>query len=354
LQRHVDSIRDSISVASFDCTALKQLQDFVKLSDECVYKVRQALVLEELKFDDMDDRFDQVDSAHSGTFEWIFVSQDSATKTRNPWIRASRRFNHWLAKGATIFHVLGKPGCGKSTFMKFLCKHARVRQELELWAGNKQLVVANFFFWRAGSRMQGSLEGLIRSLLHAVLKELPHLIPIVLPNHWATTKATAPAAVSSSRLEREDIINAFEMLISSSEVFDTHRFAFFIDGLDEFEPDGHRMSYVDLACLLKQWCSNRQTSIKICLSSREYPVFKTEFMNYPRLRMQDITTIDMHKLARDYLQKSKYVSQLGLSKVQLQEIQNRLVLGSRGIFLWLTLVIRNIDEGIINGDDFND
>jgi hypothetical protein len=49
--------------------------------------------------------------------------------------RAREALMHWLSAGEGIFHISGKLGSGKSTFMKFLCTHDTTRAKLHKWAG---------------------------------------------------------------------------------------------------------------------------------------------------------------------------------------------------------------------------
>jgi ABC-type glutathione transport system ATPase component len=58
-----------------------------------------------------------------------------------------------------ILFISGKAGSGKSTLMKFLGDHDRVKALAESWAGEKTLVFAPFYFWNSGDRLQMSLEG---------------------------------------------------------------------------------------------------------------------------------------------------------------------------------------------------
>ncbi|KAI7776956.1 hypothetical protein LA080_004250 [Diaporthe eres] len=92
--------------------------------------------------------------------------------------KARDDFIVWLERDHGMFHISGKPGSGKSTLMKYLCQHRRTKDHLEAWAGDKNLSTGEFFFWRPGSTLQKSLKGIIRGLLHCVLSEAPDLIPV--------------------------------------------------------------------------------------------------------------------------------------------------------------------------------
>jgi hypothetical protein len=58
-------------------------------------------------------------------------------------------------------------------------------------------------------------------------------------------------------------------------------------------------------------------------------------------------------VARSFLQ-SEQVAQLRLTSHELALTESQLVSKSDGVFLWLTLVIRNLEDGLINGDSFRD
>ncbi|KAH8886602.1 hypothetical protein GQ53DRAFT_769172 [Thozetella sp. PMI_491] len=349
LQKSVKAVRDCVTAASFSSDAVTQLKDLISLSDEAVLRARQQVILDALRFDEINDRIQDVNEAHKETFEWIL----KARRPDDPQLDSPRKelamdtLRQWLSGDKSILHVLGKPGSGKSTLMKFLFEHPRVSHELEIWAGDKRLVMVSFFFWRSGSRLQRATEGLIRGLLYSVLEQLPSLISTTFPTEWARTDPTGPGSTTLTlqttlSLERAKIFEAFEALISNPEVMGSHRFVFFVDGLDEFEPDGHRATHLDLVQSLKTWCRKQPGSIKICVSSREYPVFEAEFAQFARLRLQDLTLGDMQIVAKDFLQ-SALIAQLELTRDDLAHLEWQLVSKSDGVFLWLTLVIRNLE-----------
>lgn len=66
--------------------------------------------------------------------------------------------------------------------MKYLYNYSKTGAALREWATGKDLVVAGFFFWSAGTSMQKSQEGLLQSLLMCILKQRPALIPHLYPD----------------------------------------------------------------------------------------------------------------------------------------------------------------------------
>jgi hypothetical protein len=79
-------------------------------------------------------RFDAVDKAHYKTFEWIFEDTPKNGDNNRDY-SPHESFIYWLSSGKGIFHISGKMGSGKSTLVKFLYRHKRVKAELRKWAG---------------------------------------------------------------------------------------------------------------------------------------------------------------------------------------------------------------------------
>jgi polynucleotide 5'-kinase involved in rRNA processing len=87
-------------------------------------------------------------NAHDSTFRWIFddgsrEESDGKNDSDNEWAgvfdEATRAkvdsFVEWLSSSTGVYHIAGKLGSGKSTLMKYLAGHSRVREELHKWAG---------------------------------------------------------------------------------------------------------------------------------------------------------------------------------------------------------------------------
>ncbi|KAK0638583.1 hypothetical protein B0T16DRAFT_227181 [Cercophora newfieldiana] len=108
---------------------------------------------------ELDLRFQQIEDPFQDTFEWAFH-----LPVLTDWLQ--QRFD------SKLFWVHGKPGSGKSTFMKFLFQNPRTWQLLHDWRTDAREIRAGFFFHYRGSAIQKSFEGVLRSLITQVL--LPH------------------------------------------------------------------------------------------------------------------------------------------------------------------------------------
>ena len=119
-----------------------------------------------------DTRRAKIMRAHEQTFGWIF-EHDQGRGTE---------FFHWLTSQHGIFWISGKSGSGESTLMKYLNDHVKTTRALHISAGDARLFTASFCSWNAGSSLQRSQEGLLRSLLYRMLRKCLELVPIVCPH----------------------------------------------------------------------------------------------------------------------------------------------------------------------------
>jgi hypothetical protein len=144
-------------------------------------------------------------------------------------------------------------------------------------------------------------------------------------------------------LSNKDIREAFSRLISDPKLYTNHCFCFFIDGLDEYEGT-HQEDPKTLVDLLGSWTNLAPTTVKICVSSREYNVFMNAFSNEQRITLQNLTRSDMTRYVLDkFLHMDRKEDQTKLTKAIVENAQ--------GIFLWVTLVVKRIREQIENGVD---
>jgi hypothetical protein len=405
LQYKLDSISSTLGAIVLNNESVKTLQSMLRITELSVLEARQEKVLSMLYFSGMNTRYSGVEPAHKKTFEWLLVDeQDKRSTTEssrsdtdvratspslehsnlasaytstadvveiashvpyeisepgaNPsWLNkamlsARQTLNDWLVYDSAVLHLLGKPGCGKSTLMKLLVDHETTRQRLQTWAGKRELIVSHFFFWKPGDYLQKSREGLMRSLLYSVLDQQRELIPEVLTEQW--TKAASSLLHTVREMSPNNIEHAFRALLSLDHIGGNHCFAFFLDGLDEFEPTGARQTYSSLARELSTWCTVNAGSVKICVSSREYPEIEEALKDHPRIRLQDITSNDIEVYIDDFFAQSVEIDSLILDEVDLRGLRRDLSTHSQGVFLWVALVLRNIERGLINGDGITD
>lgn len=296
-------------------------------------------LLENLAYKSMYDREDEVERAHTDTFEWVF--QDNSS---NDTSRRDAKLKDWLETDqlGPIYWVTGKPGSGKSTFIQYLSQHPKTKECLDRWSCGKDVCFAGFFFWTSGSREQRSQTGLLRSLLHQILTEHPEFIANTFPEIWDRVVNMTTKQRIQFKLEwKVDVLTkGFQELVKL--VTKNMNLCLFIDGLDEFEGD-HQM-IIDLFKGISE--NNTAAQVKLCLSSRPWKVFEEAFeYSVPNLKLQDVTFDDMVRFVSEKLQAD---NQIAAALQVCPEIENGLVDDAvhraDGVFLWVRLAVEQMKK----------
>lgn len=298
----------------------------------------QQRFLRTLSFNEMRQRRFNVVSAHLKTCEWVF--EDYAPEQDGAEMRLLLK--DWLQNRRGHFWLQGKPGSGKSTLMKFICGNPKTQHLLNSWASSaqKRLVTAEFFFWHSGSPLEKSQEGLLRSLLFGILSKCPELINEMRSGlMWDTDS-------SAFEWSREELFEIFKKLGNQDLPF---RFCFFIDGLDEYAG-----SHEELVETLQRLLA--LPDIKICLSSRPWPVFKDAFgkESDPWLRLQDLTRGDIRRYVNDKFHQNASFQAMAARDSQYHQLIEEVVNRAQGVFLWVYLVVLSLLQGLSGRDPMSD
>ncbi|UKZ61549.1 uncharacterized protein TrAtP1_002810 [Trichoderma atroviride] len=294
-------------------------------------------ILDVLSYKSMHYREQEVTKAHSKTFEWVF--QHSSPEDSE---EVEHQFSTWLRgeELGPIYWITGKPGSGKSTFIRFLFDHESTMKRLKVWAKGKPVFTAGFFFWTSGSREQRSQAGLLRSLLHQFLSAYPELTSAAFPSLWTKLKSidTKERVALELDFSIADLLEAFQAAIDAA--MPQMNICLFIDGLDEFE--GDHLAIIDF---FKNLClGEKGQSIKICLSSRPWAVFQNAFeYAVPNLRLQDLTYEDMYRYTKDRLRENTPIRRLLKNDAAAgEELIQQAVRKSDGVFLWVRLALNEL------------
>lgn len=358
LKKQVTGLTDAIASMTTQSKLQDQARNILELSEQAVSRNLQNKILDSLSHEKMESRYELVEAAHDDTFKWLLERTNPSSPivpsapSDDPWLRVAyylekdqtmqreiqEKFTNWLANGTGIFHISGKPGAGKSTLMKYVIQDDRTREYLHSWAGEKKLVFASFFFWRHGTEFQRSLSGLLRSLLHSVLTQHPNLTCRAFPVQWETAREDPGKSI---QFRQVDIQEAFVGLMKIPEICLEHKFAFFIDGLDEFQ--GREDTLVKT---LFEWAQSSPENIKICVSSRELLIFQQRFMDCPKFRLHEVTHHDIFMFVYDTLRNNEDAKSLYDAKT-IADLCYALVQRAEGVFLWVSLALRYIEQGLL-------
>ena len=312
--------------------------------DDVLEKAIRNRFLRSLEFEDMMSRESQIETPFPETFRWLLV--DSATDEGNrPSPTPPTKFKEWLESPASEapYWITGKAASGKSTLMKYICSNQQVKKCLNRWSGEFRLLTCSVYLWNPGSSAQKSQIGLVRKLLHQLLRQRPEPCRIVAPRrhlYFHIAGANSPDPPDWTLDELQDGLMRF-----ISGMAQTDRLVMFIDGLDEY--DGNHQSLVSYLNKL-----HHGRNIKLCVSSRPWNVFSDEFHASPSLVMEIFTKPDIEKYVRTRISESHSFQELRtLYSANVKKLATEIIRRADSVFLWVVLVVGKI---ITTARDNND
>ncbi|KAF2114584.1 hypothetical protein BDV96DRAFT_101489 [Lophiotrema nucula] len=289
-------------------------------------------ILARLMFQNMPDREESIPQAYRHTFEWLFrPEKDNSAETTWP------SFTDWIqSDDERIYWITGKPGCGKSTLMKYIVWHPDTSQLAHSWSHNKKLLMASFYFWNSGSALQMSKDGLFRTLLYQCVQEDRGLTVSTFSERFEQFKAFGGGI---NAFTYPELRRAFAKMTSS----DTRNFFFLVDGLDEFEGESKDIIYTIQEAL--------RPNVKICVTSRPWLPFEDAFKRKPHLYLQQLSKNDIAAYVTSHFEENEFYVRLKDDDLKgASDLVDQVVEKASGVFLWVRLVVESLLEGLSNAD----
>ncbi|KAI3325791.1 hypothetical protein HD806DRAFT_521287 [Xylariaceae sp. AK1471] len=300
---------------------------------------KQQAILDTLSFDSRTIRHQAIPEAHPGTFKWALATDGLDEEDRQD----AMKLLHWLQHGEGIFWITGRPGSGKSTFMKHIADSPDTHAALRQWSKPFEPVISSHYFWIFGTPMQKSKEGLLRTLLYEIFCQYPALLKAVCPDRWESDFSSSAASKPWSTTELRHVLD----LVTSPKI--AIKTCFFIDGLDEYSGDHLEVSEELLRL-------SKLRNIKFCVSSRPWNVFHDAF-GYDRsqqLCLHNLTKRDIRQYVHDRLTPHPRWQRLVDQTICDNQLIEYITDKSHGVFLWVSLVTDRLRSGLTNDDDLSD
>lgn len=303
--------------------------------------------------DEIDRREEAIFEPYQDTFSWIF--QEQPQEPQEPQEPGGRHepfqpeFPVWLENNSrSPFWITGKPGSGKSTLMKFIIHAPQLKRHLEKWAADFPLQITSFYAWVAGTKLQNSASGFMRTILYQCIRSSSpysdvdlNLASTVSSRRWALF-ATLRSCNKQPSWEDWELKEAFGILLT--EIVKNKRVVFFVDGLDEF-----KLLPKDTLDIIQDLCG--RDGIKVCVASRPWLEFNDALDSFPMLRMQDLTRDDMEKFVEGSFNDNRgFREQRQAFPEQVDALVQEVVEKANGVFLWSRVVVRDLLIGFTQGD----
>jgi len=268
----------------------------------------------------MDYRHQDVEKAFSGTNTWVFQNES---------------YQRWINEERRLLWIKGKPGSGKSTIMKrildsFTREHAA--NQIQLY----------FFFHRRGSQLQYTQVGMLRTLLHQLIRAAA-LVRTMFDTAWAEKKMVQDGEAHARNWRLEELRDLFSTLLVAAA--EKQKITIFVDALDEAgEHAAKDLLYYFHG--LSNDISETQARVSICFSCRRYPVFVDHDgldIWIDQENQKDIATYTAAELDR------QLVKDAGHQKA-VEDLQVSLISKSSGVFLWVALMLPIVTKDYNDGE----
>ncbi|KAF5235733.1 hypothetical protein FANTH_11613 [Fusarium anthophilum] len=286
----------------------------------------------DLEDDDTDDDTGGIDSEG---YEFSEASSDPAYMSDMDNIHDSWfSFNSWLKSDDKLFYILGKPGSGKSTLVKFVLNQDQTKDLIKEWSSNA--IILSHFFWKIGSEEQNSIKGLWCSLLYKRLKDQQHLISTIL-EHFSHLSLHSEYHDWSIK-DLQDVWTCVASL-------DPRPICVFVDGLDEIRNED---GFTQLVQAIQS--ISRIPRTKLCVSTRP----EAQIMRWIKstkaagILLEELTRFDMLVFVQQRF--CQVSSSSRLCQGCYERLSQELVDKAEGVFLWLYLATSSIIDGIENQD----
>lgn len=264
----------------------------------------------------MNYRHEGVRKNQDATYQWLMTHPQWLA-----WIDQARAVEHH-----GLLWIKGKPGAGKSTIMNFAYSQA---------TKNKTITAISFFFNAQGDILERSVIGMCRSLLFQLINALPTLDLL---------------KVQRYKDELDDLYSVQhpewglgllqDMLQTAVDRLGEQRLMLLIDALDECNEEEVE-AMVEYFKNLGKHAMQDGKLLRICFSSR----------HYPHIDIQNGLVLDLESQQGHCNDITTYIEsrlKIGERKTS-QGIKRWLYERSKGIFMWVVLVVTILNRALDRG-----
>ena len=246
-----------------------------------------------------------------------YLVQSAATDTCM-WLLDHKEYTTWLARPHTLLWIMGKPGAGKSTLIRYALQKVSCSED----------AVASFFFYGRGSDLQKSSYGLFRSLLHQLLDKIPEMMSdfILLYKKKCDTKQKSGSDCVWYEGELREFLEKWILSTSRERPIQVY-----VDALDEGGEDVD-VTLVQYFEQLIGRLSSTSAGFKVCFSCRHHPVLAPE--NVLKICVEDENDQDIAIYVRQSLMKHHFSD-----PVEAQKLEQDIVRRASCVFQWVVLII---------------
>ena len=257
---------------------------------------------------------------------------------RNP------KYVSWLENHeADLLWISAKAGCGKTTLASHVIeKVGKNHSSQPISSNNKDLmpVVLYFFFHKSNIEAEGIATGTLKTFVSQLVRQVPAALPILLERYELLSSRGNFEWSWDNLLSM--IGNMLERMRIDSVVY------IVLDALDECEPESRALLLDWLQDLIdsSKTSAMSKTSrpvLKFFITSRPDSSIFDSLSHFPNMEMTPSdTAADMHALIINRIE--DFSRRRHLDNDVAQKIINFLEVNAQGMFLWVVLIIQDLER----------
>lgn len=226
--------------------------------------------------------------------------------------------------------------------MRFLINQPYTREALHMWADSNgaPLLVARFFFWRAGILEQKTVDGFLRACVYQSLDACPAFIEEItnnLENRYGRS-AEAGDEIEIPGWDNQTLFRVMCAIVDSE--LRNRSFCFFVDALDELFDEEHSGRFGNILTQLSE-----RHNVKICMTSRPDALLLRASQFKYTIVLKNLTSAELQHVVVERCQSWSVPRRLSDQK-QLDDLKEKFVPASGGIFLWLVLALQSVEDAL--------
>jgi len=232
--------------------------------------------------------------------------------------------------------------------MKLVLEDQRTTEAL--MRNDAKCSTAAFFFHDRGGDVQTSFEGLVRSIIHQILSDIPELKTTVY-EAYKLREGEQPF-VWTVRILGE----VFDSILKQDNLVVS--ICLFLDALDEYDGDYARV--VDFLRIATDG-NHRSTKVKleICFSSRLEQKFLDSLLHVPGFQIHEHTTEDIARIVdakfRGNPRMLRHLNEgTDDEKLAVHRLRSKILSLAEGVFLWVRLILDELLDEFTYGKSLED
>lgn len=257
------------------------------------------------------------------------------TKGTCNWILKHHLYIQWIGSLSGMLWIRGAPGVGKSTVMNYVMSQSEgEKKDPDLEGRPFPLISLIHLFRWDGARLERSLEGLCRSLLHQLLLRFPDRLTALRESFAIKSRGSG---FSNEKIQW-GASKLFQLLEESiQDAVHVANIRIFIDGIDECDENDAELAINMFQCIVKNHGKKERShdtcQLVVCFGCR----------NDTLIVYDGDATIDVQQQNRDDIRRHTLTilsqASLPLDKLQRECLATAVENLANGLFVWVALIL---------------